>query len=135
MLSQLRRLWSHVGRRGSALLFFCFLDFVYAYSLFNPAPEIRRSPTATFLNEVVPLWVWGCIWLAAGIVCGVQAFSQRDRYGFAAAMAIKVLWGLIYLMLAFAGFERAYVSAALWLCLAGWVAIISTWPEPSQSRQ
>ncbi len=124
----------NIGRRGAALLFFAFLDFIYAYSLFNPAPEVRRTATVLFVEGLLPLWVWGAMWLAAGICCLTNAFRANDKVGFAAAIAIKTLWGLLFVVAMVAGLERAYVSAALWLVLAGWVGIIATWPESTGRR-
>jgi len=124
-----------VGRRGAALLFFALLDAVYAFSLFNPAPEVRQSPSVKFVATLLPLWAWGLMWAAAGVACLVGAFMKSDKWSFACAIGIKTLWGLIYLGAAFVGLERAYLSAAIWLCLAVWVAIIASWPEVWDSPQ
>jgi hypothetical protein len=126
----LRALLRRIGRRGAALLMFAFIDSVYAFSLFNPLPEYRRTPTVLFLGAVAPLWLWGVLWAASAVACFVCAFLRHDRWGFASAMAMKTLWGLLFVFAAFMGLDRAYVSAALWLAMAGWVGIISTWPEP-----
>jgi hypothetical protein len=126
----LRRLLCAVGRRGAALLFFALLDFVYSYSLFNPAPELRNNPNMVFLRDLLPLSVWATLWAIVGVLCLRDAFRQNDKVGFAAAIAMKVMWGLVSVVGVFYGVPRAYVSATIWLCLAGWVAIISTWPEP-----
>ncbi len=118
-----------VGRRGAALLFFALLDGIYSYSLFNPAPEVRRTASVLFVEGIAPLWVWGLLWAVAGVACLIGAFMKSDKWSFAAAIGIKSLWGLIYLGAAIIGLERAYLSAAIWLCLAIWVAIIASWPE------
>lgn len=125
-----RKIVSKVGRRGAALLFFAFLDAVYAFSLFNPPPEARVSAQLAFVQNVAPLHLWGALWALAGSACLLFAFRTNDRWGFAAAMAIKVMWGCLYVYGFAIGIERAYLSAAIWLCLAGWVGIISSWPEP-----
>lgn len=131
----LTRLWARVGRRGIALLFFAFLDAVYCFSLARPAPEQRKTATVLFIESLAPLWLWSMAWGAAGVACFVCAFLRRDYIGFAAAAAINTLWGLLFLVGAFYGVPRAYVSAALWLTLAGWVGVISTWPEPGKPAQ
>ncbi len=123
---------NRVGRRGASLLFFALLDFVYAFSLLAPTGEVARSSTFTFLEHIAPLWFFGIMWAAAGVFCAVNAFRRVDWSGFVAAISIKVIWGLLYVGAAFAGLPRAYVGAAIWLCLAGWVAIISSWPEPTR---
>lgn len=120
-----------IGRRGAALLYFGVLDVVYAFSLFLPAPEQRRSSAIRFLAEVAPLWLWGVAWSVAAVLCLVCVFRVNDRVGFAAAISIKMLWGTLYLVgWLVAGVERAWLSATLWLCLAGFIGIIASWPEP-----
>ncbi len=121
-----------VGRRGTALLFFALLDVVYAISLANPVEEVRRSKTLVFVQQIMPLYAWSMLWLVVGIVCAIGAFMQKDRWAFTAAMFLKVLWGTVFLLgWALYGLERGYVSAVIWLVFAGWIYVISTWPEPS----
>jgi hypothetical protein len=65
-------------------------------------------------------------------VCLFHALHWYDRYGFIAAIGIKVVWAI----LSFAGWLMADVtlgSVAIWLGLAGLVWIISGWPEPDVS--
>jgi len=128
-----RFLVGRVGRRGAALVFFALLDFVYAFSLADPQPEARRSSTFRYVASIFPLWVWSVLWAIAGLACLISAFRTKDKIGFTAAIAIKTLWGFIFVVAAITGgVDRAYVGATLWLCLAAWVAIISAWPEPPQ---
>lgn len=127
-----RNLIHRIGHRGTCLLFFSLLDFVYAYSLFNPPREMTVA--LMFLRDIAPLRVWGGLWLVVAVICLVSAFRIDDRWGFTAAMLIKVLWGGLYVYGAFHGVERAYVSAAIWLCMAGWVFVISSWPAPTSAE-
>jgi hypothetical protein len=121
-----------VGRRGAALLFFSVLDITYAFGLYYP-PETNNDFYA-FLGDVLPMWVWALLWAAIGVCCLINAFRVRDRVGFAAAMFVKVLWGAVALMsFVIADVDRGWVSAAIWLTAAGWVAVISSWPEPYQT--
>ena len=127
-----RALLRRVGRRGAALLFFAFLDLVYSVSMFNPPREALRSPTLLFVDSILPLWAWGVLWGITGLICLIHAFRINDKIGFTAAITLKTLWGSIFVYAAAAGLiDRAYVSAAIWLSLAGWVGIIATWPEPT----
>jgi hypothetical protein len=131
VLAVVRPLLRRIGRRGSALLFFAFLDLVYAYSLAAPTAEARRTVTLAYIAYVAPLWAWSVLWGLVGAICLVQAFISHDRVAFSATMGLKVLFGLTVLSGWLAGaIERGYVGAAIWLALAGWVYIISTWPEP-----
>lgn len=125
----IRNLIRRVGHRGAALLFFALLDEVYAYSLFNPPPS---SQYLEFVRGIAPFQVWACLWAAAGAICLISAFRKDDRWGFAAAMAIKMMWGMLYVYGIFIDVERSYLGAAIWLCLAGWIAIISSWPAPPE---
>lgn len=132
MLRGLRR---RVGRRGAALLFFAFLDIVYCHGLIFPPRGLADQPSFKFLASVMPLWAWGALWGLAGVACLVFAFRRYDMIGFAAAMAIKVLWGLVFLLGAFmAGLERGLVSATIWLALAALVALLGSWPEPDGGK-
>lgn len=126
------RLWRRVGRRGTCMLMFAFLDYMFAFSYFNPAPDIRRTAFVSFLAEVAPLWLWGACWLVVAVTCTVAAFMKSDRWGFAAASGIKVMWGLLYVIAAFSHVPRAWLGAVLWLAIAGWVGVVSTWPDPAK---
>lgn len=127
-----RRLGRRVGRRGTALLFFAMLDLIYAFSLAVPPARARQNPTTRFVDGIAPLECWATLWLAVGLICLAGAFAYRDRWAFAAAMALKVLWGVTMLLgWALLGLERGYVAAIIWLAMAGWVFVISTWPEPT----
>jgi hypothetical protein len=120
-----------IGRRGAALLFFAFLDFVFAWSLIAPAKGVPRSGSMAYAAHIMPLPAWAALWALVGVVCLVQAFRAHDRAAFALAMGIKTLWGCTMLLgWLVAGLPRGYVSAAVWLAMAGWVFVISTWPEP-----
>ncbi len=130
-MDRCRQLFQRIGRRGAALLFFALLDNVYAISLAFPPEEAKLSASFRFIQLVAPLSVWAVLWSVIGLVCLVGAFLFRDRWAFAAAMGLKTLWGVTFgLGWALLGLERGYVSAIIWLAMAGWVYIISTWPEP-----
>ncbi len=130
MRAMLARLVTRVGRRGTFLIFLSVLDAVYAISLFNPAPEVARSASVRWVEQMAPLWVWGGLWAVIGGLCLVYAFKRQDRIGFGAAVLLKVLWGTIYLLgWAFVGLDRGYLSTVIWLSLAVLTAVVSTWPE------
>lgn len=116
------------------MLFFGLLDAVYAFSLFNPEASVRASAQLSFIQDVAPLSVWAAMWAFGAVICLACAFRDKDRWGFTVAMLIKVMWGALYVHGALAGVERAYLGAVIWLCLAGWVAVIASWPEPPELR-
>ncbi len=130
MLKQSAQLVARVGRRGTFLIFISVLDAVYAISLFNPAPEVARSTSVRWVESIAPLWAWGLLWAVIGVICLIHAFKRQDRIGFGAAVLLKVLWGMIYLLgWLFAGLNRGYLSTVIWLSLALLTAVVSTWPE------
>lgn len=120
-----------IGRRGAFLLFLAMLDVLVAGSFAWPPKEVSLSSGLRYVAGIAPLWVWAGAWLAAGVCCAVGAFLRVDRWSFAAAMALKVLWGSLYLLgWAFGLVERGWVQAAIWLAFAAVVLLISTWAEP-----
>lgn len=117
------------------LLFFGALDVVYAVSLTSPDAETRRAPLFVWLAELAPLWVWASAWGAVGAICLWQAFCRRDGIGYAAAISLKIGWGIVTLGgWLFGGVDRGYVSAAIWLGLAYAVSVIASWPEPGDGK-
>lgn len=122
-----------IGRRGASLLFFAMLDFIYGYSLADPPAESAQSTTTRFIATVAPLSVWATLWIAVGLVCLICAFRVRDRLAFAAAVGLKVLWGGTFLVgWMIAGLDRGWLASAIWLALALFAFIISSWPEPPE---
>lgn len=125
----------YVGRRGRVLIFFGCLDLIYAVSLAAPGEEARRTSFFLWLTAVLPLWVWSLLWGGVGVNCIVHGVRRRDRWGYAAAIFLKVLWGLVCLGgWLFGSVERGYVSAAVWLGLAYLVGVLSGWAEPGDGR-
>lgn len=125
----------HVGKRGRMLLFFGALDLIYAVSLTAPNADTRRVPMFVWLAGIAPLWAWAIGWGGVGVVCLVQAFCRRDGIGYAAAIALKIGWGVVSLGgWLFGGVDRGYVSAAIWLGLAYAVSVLAGWPEPGDGK-
>lgn len=124
-----------VGKRGRMLLFFGSLDVVYAASLTAPDATTRGAPLFVWLAEIAPLWVWALAWGAVGVTCLWQAFCRRDAVGYAAAIGLKIFWGIVCLgAWLFGGVDRGYVSAAIWLGLAYAVSVLAGWPEPGDGK-
>jgi hypothetical protein len=117
------KLGTRVGRRGAALLFFALLGAVYCYGLLDPAQPI--GPTYAWAQSVLPLWAWALLWGSAGALCAVCAFLDHDSVAFGAMIAVSAWWGLLILAGWLLGdVDRGYVSAAIWLALAGFVYVI-----------
>lgn len=126
---------ARLGRRGLSLVFFGVLDLIYAYSLLYPDSATRAGPFLTWVDAVAPLDAWAALWAGVGVVCLAYAVRRRDRVGFACAIFLKILWGSVCIGgWLIGGAERGYVSAAIWLCAAGFVWVISGWPEAGNWR-
>jgi hypothetical protein len=127
----LRRAGAGVGRRGGSLLLFGVLDLIYAWLMYSATPaRVAGSPVYRWFAEVFPgLGGWATLWAAVGVICIYHAFHHYDRFGFVAAIGIKVVWALLSL----AGWIMSDLSAVwapIWFGLAGLVWIIAGWPEP-----
>lgn len=124
------QLWRRVGRRGTALMFLCFIDLIFAYGYLWPGPREVWSPSMEFLATVAPLPVWAVLWGVVGVICLQQAFRINDKIGFGCAVMVKVLWALLHILGAITGdLQRGHLYIAVWMAAAGWVWTISTWPE------
>lgn len=132
------RLGARIGRRGCALLFFVLLDTVYCIGLLTaPRPLV---PFYAWMAEIMPLVVWAACWGAVGAICLLYAFRAYDTPAFAAAVALKVAWGLLSLFGWLSGHvDRGYVSAVIWLGFACFVYLIAGGipaapPRPTRRR-
>ncbi len=113
-----------IGRRGAALLFFAVLDLVYCYALMNPPTVITEA--YSWPRQLMPLGVWAALWGFCGILCLAFAFLPRDTTAFTAVAALKVTWGLLFLLGQLLGrIERGYVSAVIWLSFAAFIYLIA----------
>jgi hypothetical protein len=131
VLRHLRALRHRIGFRGATLLFFAVIDLGYGWSLANPLPEAERSATIRWADTLIPLPVWAAWWLTTAAVCVWYAFRPDDRLGFAAAAVLKGATGMVMATgWAFGYVQRGWVSAVIWLVMAGWVTLIAHWPEP-----
>ncbi|GLW32283.1 hypothetical protein [Actinoplanes regularis] len=118
------RLAARIGRRGSALLFFAFLDAVYCAALLTaPRPLV---PLYAYLAGVMPLGTWAAVWGGVGMACLVYAFRAYDTVAFMCAVALKVAWGLLsFWGWAFGHVDRGWLNAVIWLAFACFVFLIA----------
>jgi PAS domain S-box-containing protein len=131
-MSRLRALTDRVGRRGYALLFFCLVDVIYGWTMAWPTAQTRAVGQYAYADSLLPLRLWGVIWLVVAAVCLVQAFMRQDRVAFAMAIFIKLAWAAIGLAGWLSGdVPRGHLAAVVWAGFAGLVAVMSSWPEPA----
>jgi hypothetical protein len=123
MKDKLTRLLHRIGHRGAFLLFLSLLDFLYGYSLL----AIPRQQW----QGVLPMQVWGWIWIAGGFICLIGATLKHDRIPFAAAATLKAGWATAWvkIWLFDPNTKLAWVSVAVWSAFSALVVIVSTWPE------
>lgn len=126
-----KSLVQRIGRRGAFLLFLALVDFGVGGSYIYPQPETVQNSYTKFVANIAPLWAWGVLWIAVGVACAAGTFLRSDRWSFAAAMALKVLWGSMLLLgWTFAHLDRGWLGALIWGAFAAVTLLIATWPEP-----
>lgn len=128
MRATLHRIKRRVSRRGYALLFFAQIGLAFGYSL--AAPQNPPSASSKFAASIMPLWAWATLWIGTALICIGYAFTRADKLAFSLMMGTVTAWGLVNL----GGFitgqnPRGWVGAAVFLGLASFVYIISSWPD------
>jgi hypothetical protein len=128
----MKRIDRVIGWRGSFLLAFSVIDVVYAITLWTSDPD--SVAVYRWFNAVVPLSIWGYVWMAVAVICAWLAFRphhppMRDEPGFHAAISIKIVWGLGSLFGWILG-DVPPSSIVIWLGFAFVVWRIATLPEP-----
>jgi hypothetical protein len=88
-----------LGFRGAFLALLATLDLVWAYSLLDPAAAraLKAAPTYHVIVAVAPLWVWGLLIGAIGVLCGIQCWMRDDRLAFGLAISWKLVWAALTL--------------------------------------
>lgn len=129
------RVFHRIGRRGGFLLLLAIIDIGYGASLIGPSAEAVNLSTTIWRETYAPLWVWGAGWLVVAAVLIVTAFLRDDMIGYSAAIGWKLLWGLTTLASwLFGGVARGWVSTIIWSVVAGMVAVVAGWPEPTRPQ-
>jgi hypothetical protein len=110
------------GRRGSFLAFLMILDAVYGYSLI----ELPRG--ASRLDLILPVHVWGWVWVSAAGCCASGILLRKDRVPYMVAALLKAAWGLIFAWLWYQGLPE-WPSVVIWIAFALIVVLVAGWPE------
>lgn len=90
----------------------------YAYAL-APVPSATRNSLST-ATDYIPLWVYGCLWIAAGVYIIVAALSTRPIGGWTVGVFTPALWGVLYTICWLHGDPgRGWVLGGVFCCIAG----------------
>lgn len=120
------RLWDRLGPRGLCLLSWAWVDSMFGIGMLAAPGQIRAAPAYSFPGKLLPVPLWGAIWLLTAVVLIFFAFRQKDSPGFAVAIAIKLFWGILMAGGWLTGeIPRGYVSMGWWVGAAVVVAVCS----------
>lgn len=131
-----QRLGRALGRRGAILLSYGTVWALYGYAqLVTPQADQRGLDLAL---QLLPLHVWGWLWIGAGAVALVAAWVPQgvDWPGFLALPLIALPWWLSYMTAWIQGvFPRGWVVAAVWAAIAVPVLVVAGWREPPRVKR
>lgn len=95
-----------------------FLFLGYAYAVAHVPPATRNSLST--VTGVLPLHVYGLLWIAAGLYCIAAAFTESKIGGWAVGVFMPSIWGLLYLICWINGDPgRGWVSTGVFWAIAG----------------
>ena len=122
LLKWMRR---RIGRRGATLLFLGLLNVSTGLNLLS-----STNAQVTAFTRILPLSMWAALWLSSGIIALIQAFTYNDRLAFTFAAGMMSVWGLTYVTAwALNLIDRGWLGGIIYIALAGWILILSSWPE------
>lgn len=131
-----RRLMRMLGRRGAILLSYGAVWSLYGYGvLVSPLPS---QPGLALAIDLLPLRVWGWLWIGAGLIALVSAWLPQgvDWLGFLTLPLIVLPWMLSYLTAWLQGvFPRGWIAAAVWAAIAVPVLVTAGWSEPPRVKR
>lgn len=114
-----------LGRRGAFLLFLALLDSLYGYSIVTEAAQLRP------LDMIIPVPVWGWVWIVTGCLLPLGAFVRRDRLFFGWSTFVFAAWAgtWVSVWVHEPQIPRVWINIVVWGAFAALVVIVSTWPE------
>lgn len=131
-----RRLGRMLGRRGAILLCYGTVWALYGYAqITSPQPDQRGLQP---LLEHTSLTLWGCLWVATGLVAIVSAWLPQglDWLAFLALPLMVLPWVGSYLIAWLAGdFPRGWVAALVWGVIAVPVLVVAGWRESPRMKR
>lgn len=131
-----RRASRLLGRRGAILLCYGIVWAIVGYGqITSPAPDLRGL---RLLLQMMPLAVWGWIWVASGLVAIVSAWMppERDWPGFLALPLMVLPWSVSYLLAWIVGdYPRGWLASVVWGAIAAPVLVVAGWREPARPKR
>jgi len=131
-----RRLSRQLGRRGAILLCYGVVWSIIGYGQITaPQPDLRGL---RLLLQTMPLYVWGWLWVASGLIAIASAFlpQGKDWVGFLALPLIVLPWTVSYLLAWIVGdFPRGWLAAVVWGAIAAPVLVVAGWGEPPRKTR
>lgn len=127
-----RRLRKRLGRRGRILLAFGGMQILYGWGIArDPRYGVVRG--VGVLTHLLPMPVWGFLWMACGTVAVAMAWeirSSRDTWGYAALTFPMLVWsGANLVAWATQEYPQAWTSVATWGAFVYIAMMINRWPE------
>jgi hypothetical protein len=127
-----RRAARRVGHRGALLILLGGIALLYGVSLITTPPTPHPLGLHLLLG-LMGLHGWGATLAAAGVIAVLCAplGQGRDWLGYAALVLVWLPWSLSYFVSWWPQGEnpRGWVSALVFLALAGVPAVGATWEE------
>ncbi|MDX3713361.1 hypothetical protein PV733_31360 [Streptomyces europaeiscabiei] len=131
-----RRLGRMLGRRGAILLCYGAVWALYGYAqIASPPPDQRGLQP---LLELMPLDVWGGLWMAAGLLAVVAAWLPQgmDWPAYPALQLVVLPWmGCYFATWLMGDFPRGWIAAAVWGLISVPVWVAAGWPEPPRVKR
>jgi hypothetical protein len=89
----------------------------WAYLPWTKGPA-ELPPALVFATQLVPIWVFGVVWIVAGVVAIVTACTSLRKGWFAWSIALQSFmhstWFMFYTVAYWTGDHRGYVGAVLY---------------------
>lgn len=133
----MRRLGRTLGRRGAILLCYGLVWSLIGYGqIAFPQPDQRGL---ALLLYAMPLWGWGCLWVASGLTAIAFAFVPQgpDTPGFVALCLIVLPWVGSYLASwwPMGLFDRGWIAALVWGAITAPLCVVAGWQEPLRPKR